>query len=163
MKQSVLIIALLFTFHCSNAQTSYYKGEWTMVNKSDLFTGIFKIDGKSNGTTEAVLIWTYLATDSTNQDMLELYKGKKGKSGIEYAEGKFTAATNDLYLEGKTLVDPDTILGNDKYHLKLAANGKIIYGSTETNGTNEGLLYAVKLDNASGEKEFLAAKAKIKK
>ncbi len=163
MKQALLIIALLFTIHISNAQTSYYKGEWTMINKSDLFTGIFKIEIKPNGTAIAALIWTYLATDSSNQEMINIYKGKKGKSGIEYAEGKFTAATNDLYLDGKSLIDPHTILGNDKYHLKQAANKQAIYGSTEANGTNEGLLYAVKLDNAAGEKEFSAAKVRIKK
>jgi len=39
----------------------------------------------------------------------------------------------------------------------------VIYGTTETQGTNEGMLYAVKLNDAAGEKEFMAAKARVKK
>jgi hypothetical protein len=163
MKQILLIFLLLFTLQCSYAQTSYYKGEWTMLNKQDLFTGIFKIEIKKDGTVNAELLWTYLAVDSTRQDMIDLYKGKKGRSGIEYATGNFSAAGNDLYFEGKEKDDPYVILGVDKYHLKLAANKQAIYGTTETGGTNEGLLYAVKMDNETGKKEFSAARSKIKK
>ena len=163
MKQVLLIITLLFIVQCSFAQTSYYKGEWTTKNKYDLFTGIFKIEIKKDGTANAELLWIYQATDSSNQEMVNLYNGKKGKSGIEYATGNFAANTNDLYFEGKEKDDPHVILGVDKYHLKLAANKQAIYGYTETGGTNEGLLYAVKMNEAGGKKEFMAAKAKVKK
>ena len=132
-------------------------------NKHDLFTGIFKIGIDAEGKANAEIIWTYLATDSTNKDMLEMYKGKKGRSGIEYAEGNFSATTNDFYFEGKRSEDPFVILGLDKYHLKLSADTQVIYGTTETQGTNEGMLYAVKLNDAAGEKEFMAAKARVKK
>jgi hypothetical protein len=155
-----LLLALQYVF--SQASVSYYKGEWTMVNKQDLFTGIFKIGINANGEAKAEIIWTYLATDSTHKDLLEMYKGKKGRSGIEYAEGSFSAATNDFYFEGKRADDPAVILGLDKYHIKLAANKEAIYGTTETEGTNEGLLYAVKLNNKKGEKEFMASKALVK-
>jgi hypothetical protein len=155
-----LLLALQYGF--SQASISYYKGEWTTVNKHDLFTGIFKIGINAEGKAKAEIVWTYLATDSTNKDLQEMYKGKKGKSGIEYAEGSFSAATNDFYFEGKRADDPAVILGLDKYHIKLAANKQAIYGTTETQGTNEGLLYAVKLNSATGEKEFMAAKARVK-
>lgn len=46
MKQILLALALLFTITGSNAQTSYYKGEWTSINKTDLFTGFLKLDIK---------------------------------------------------------------------------------------------------------------------
>ena len=65
--------------------------------------------------------------------------------------------------EGQKADDPALILGLDKYHLKLSVNKQAIYGTTETQGTNEGLLYATKLNSASGEKEFTAAKARVKK
>jgi hypothetical protein len=163
MKQLLLIFMLLFTLTCSFAQISYYKGEWTSKNKTDLFTGIFKIDIKKDGIVNAELLWIYRAIDSSNQELVNLYAGKKGKSGIEYATGNFSPNTNDLYIEGKEKDDPDVILGVDKYHLKLTANKQAIYGFSETGGTNEGLLYAVKMNEAGGKKEFMAARAKVKK
>lgn len=157
----MLLLALQYGF--SQAAVSYYKGEWTMVNKHDLFTGILKITIDAAGKTRAEMVWTYLATDSADKDMVEMYTGKKGKSGIEYAEGIFSATTNDFIFEGQKADDPALILGLDKYHIKLSANKQAIYGTTETQGTNEGLLYAIKLNNASGEKEFMAAKARVKR
>ncbi len=157
----MLLLALQYGF--SQASVSYYKGEWTMVNKHDLFTGILKITIDAAGKTRAEMVWTYLATDSTDKDMVEMYTGKKGKSGIEYAEGSFSATTNDFIFEGQKADDPALILGLDKYHIKLSANKQAIYGTTETQGTNEGLLYAIKLNNATGEKEFMAAKARVKR
>ena len=58
-----LLLALQYCF--SQASVSYYKGEWTMVNKQDLFTGILKITINTEGRTSAEMVWTYLATDST--------------------------------------------------------------------------------------------------
>lgn len=156
----VLVLTVLSAF--SQASVSYYKGEWTEVNKHTLFTGIFKISIDPNGETKAELVWTYLAIDSANREMMIMYQGKKGRTGIEYAEGSFSETTNDLEFEGKRTDDPSLILGLDKYHLKLAANKQVIYGKTETQGTNEGLMYAVKMDNKKGEKEFNEAKARVR-
>lgn len=163
MKQILVILVLLFTFNCSNAQTTYYNGEWTKLNKTDLFSGIFQLVVKPDGTVKTAFIWTYLAVDSTNQELVQYYKDKKGASGIEYGDGTFNSETGYFSLEGKDLADPNEILGKDKYHLKLAVNKQVIYGSTETEGTNEGLFFGVKMNNADGEKEFAAASAKIKK
>lgn len=162
MKKIFVSLILLCCLQHVFSQVSYYKGEWTMVNKNDLFTGIFKIDITTDGSVKAEIVWTYLAVDSTSNELVEHYKGKKGKAGIEYAEGQFSAATNDFTFEGKKADDPFAILGLDKYHIKLAYNKQAIYGSTETQGTNEGLLYAIKLPDAVGKKEFNTAKAKIK-
>jgi hypothetical protein len=165
MKKIFLSVTLLLALQCgfSQAAVSFYKGEWTMVNKQDLFTGIFKISMDAEGKTSAEMIWTYLATDSTNKEFVAMYAGKKGRSGIEYAVGSFSATTNDFIFEGQKADDPALILGLDKYHIKLSANKQAIYGTTETQGTNEGLLYAIKLNTANGEKEFTAAKARVKK
>ena len=130
MKQFLITAVLLFSINCCMAQVSYFKGEWATVNKQDLFTGIFKIAVKKDGTANAEIVWTYLATDSTRQEMVDLYKGKKGRSGTEYLEGRFDAATGDFYFEGKEKDDPDMILGLDKYHAKLSANKQVIYGTT---------------------------------
>jgi hypothetical protein len=163
MKKIFLSLALLLTIQCCFAQVAYYKGEWTMIDRHDLFTGIFKISMNAAGKVKAEIVWTYLAIDSTSKDYMDMYQNKKGKSGIEYAEGNFSSATNDLYFEGIKKDDPFIILGVEKYHLKLAANKQAIYGSTETEGTNKGLLYAVKLNYTAGKKEFRGAKTKIKK
>lgn len=163
MKQFVLIFSLLCTWQTVLSQTNYYKGEWTRVNKHELFTGIFKIDITNDGKAQAELVWTILAADSTSRYYIDYYNGKKGKSGIEYAEGFFSAVTNDLYLAGKEKDDPYLILGLDKYHLKLSSNKQVLYGTTETEGTNEGLFYAAKLNNESGVKAFLTAKTTVKK
>lgn len=163
MKNILLIVVLAFAVNTGFAQVTYYKGEWTMKNKHDLFTGIFKIGIKKDGNATGQFVWTFLAVDSTNSSMVGTYSGKKGMSGIEYVEGNFNAATHDFYFVGKSKDDPNKILGLDKYHLKLAANKQAIYGSTETEGTNEGLVFAVKLTNEAGEKEFMAAKEKVKK
>ena len=162
MKKIFATLTLLLCLQSVFSQVTYYKGEWTMKDKTDLFTGIFKIDVNAAGKVKAEIIWKYLAIDSTSKDFLEMYKDKKNRSGIEYAEGSFNPATNDFYFEGIKADDPFTILGLDKYHIKLAANKQAIYGTTETQGTNEGMLYAVKLKDAAGEKEFMYAKSKVK-
>lgn len=163
MKKLLATCTLLFCLHHGFAQVTYYKGEWTRLNKQELFTGIFKIVTDASGKVKAEIVWTYLAIDSSNSEMMDMYKGKKGKSGIEYAEGNFTAAGNDIYFEGNKTDDPFVILGTDKYHLKLSTNRQVIYGSTETQGSNEGMLYAIKMNDAAGEKEFMDARAKVKK
>ena len=163
MKKLFVTLILLLSLQCGFSQVSYYKGEWTSINKQDLFTGILKIRIAADGQVKAQIVWTYLAIDSTNKDMLEMYKGKKGRSGIEYTEGYFSASTNDFNFEGKKLDDPFVILGLDKYHLKRSANKQAIYGTTETQGTNEGMLYAVKISYAAGKKEFTVAKKKVNK
>jgi hypothetical protein len=163
MKNILLIFVMILAAYTNIAQVTYYKGEWTMKNKHDLFTGIFKIGIKKDGNVTGQFVWTFLAADSTNSSMVDMYSGKKGMSGIEYVEGNFNGATNDFYFEGKSKDDPNNILGLDKYHLKLAASKQAIYGSTETEGTNEGMLFAVKLTNDTGEKEFMAAKEEVKK
>lgn len=158
---------LLLTFFClamfpAIAQVAYYKGEWTMVDKHDLFTGIFKIEIKNDGTVTGQLAWTYLETDSTDDFMLTSYKGKKGKQGLEFVEGKYAPSTHDIYFEGKDKSDPYEILGLDKYTLKYSADKQVIYGTTATEGTNKGLFYAIKMNNAAGAAAFNAAKMKVK-
>lgn len=164
MKKWVLITLLSIITYCSNAQLAYYKGEWTMIDQQDLFTGIFKISLKKDGTVSGQLVWTYQATDSTDNNTLALYKGKrKGTIGIENVEGHYTAATRSIYFEGIRKVDPDEVIGLDKYTLKLSNNKQVIYGTTATGGSNKGLFYAVKINNQTGEKEFNAATTTLKK
>lgn len=163
MKKIFATLTILLCLQYGYAQVSYYKGEWTRLNKQELFSGIFKIGLDASDHVKVEIVWTYLATDSSNSQLLEMYKGKKGRSGIEYAEGNFSASANDLTFEGLRADDPFTILGLDKYHLKLSADKKVIYGTTETDGSHEGMLYAVKLPDAAGEKEFKATKARVKK
>ena len=133
-----------------------------MVDKHDLFTGIFKIEIKNDGTVNGQLTWTYLATDSTDDFMVSSYKGKKGKQGLEFVEGKYVPSTHDIHFEGKDKNDPYQLLGLDKYTLKYSADKQVIYGTTATNGTNKGLFYAIKMNNAAGEAAFNTERSKMK-
>ncbi len=162
MKKLLLFFFLCFLLYKSNAQL-YYKGEWSKMNKHDLFTGIFKITIKNKVEVSGELVWTYLATDSSDHSFTNHYKEKKGRKGIEYVEGSFNPATNDIYFEGRSKDDPDDLLGLDKYSLKLSANKEVLYGKTDANGDKDGMIYAIKLNAAAGEREFNAAKLKVKK
>ena len=161
MKRILILAAVFFISYNSNAQ-SYFKGEWTKLNKNDLFTGIFKITIKNVGTVSGELLWTYLAIDSSDNFLKEHYKGKKGRSGIEYVVGTIDTKTNEIYFEGKSKDDPNDILGLDKYSLKLSANKKVLYGKTDSNGGKDGMFYGIKMNAAAGAKEFNAIRSKMK-
>ena len=160
-------ISIIFLYCCFmqslGAQVTYYKVEWSMKNKQDLFTGICKIELKDNTDIKGEIAWTFLAVDSTDKSMMDMYEGKKGKSGIEKVGGSYTATTHDVYFEGIDKDDPNLILALDKYSLKLSANKQVLYGTTATGGTNSGMFYAVKLNNAVGAGKFAMAKARLSK
>lgn len=163
MKKLISIPILFFLVYNGFAQAAYYKGEWTVKDKTDLFTCISKIEIQKDGTAKGTFIWKYISIDSNNAELVQLYKGKKGRSGIEYTEGRFNANTNDLFLSTSKLEDPNQIIGLTKYYIKLSADKEIIYGTT-TNLSDEepGMFYAAKM-NGSAEKEFFTLQNKIKK
>ena len=163
MKKMLIASLSLVLVQSLTAQVYYYKAEWTMKNKHDLFTGICRIEIKDQDIVKGKLVWKFLAVDSTDQSMMDMYKGKKGKTGIEYVEGTYTRSTHDIFFEGKDKDDPYEVLGLDKYSLKISDNKQVLYGTTATGGTNSGLFYALRLNAADGAKKFAAAKAKCKK
>jgi len=164
MKKLLLALGLLISVHLANAQkTLYFKGEWTKMNKGELFTGVFKITIDANNMVKGELLWTYLATDETSDFLSQHYKGKKGKSGIEFVEGTYDPSTHDMHFEGKNKTDPYEVIGTDKYSLKLSINKKVLYGLTATEGTNEGMFYGVQVDGRSVSQQLIAAKLKLKK
>lgn len=162
MKKLLLLSFICLAMTPSIAQVAYYKGEWTMVDKHDLFTGIFKIDIKNDGRVNGELVWLYLATDSSDNVMVDMYKGKKGRQGIEIVEGRYSPLTHDLYLKGEDKVDPYIVLGLEEYSLKYSVDKQVIYGTTATGGTNKGLFYAIKMNSAAGAAAFNTAKQKVK-
>ena len=155
---------ILILFCCGSlaisslAQTSYYKGEWTTLNSTDLFTGIFKIDIGKDNTVSGTLVWTYISVDSSKSEMVDLYKGKKGKKGIEYVSGTYNPLTRDMSFEGNKKDDPDNVIGVDKYSLKLSTDRSTLYGTTNHGGTNDGFFLARKIDRAIAEKQINADK-----
>jgi len=161
MKRSILALTLCFVASYNYAQTSYYKGEWTKKDKSDLFTGILKVEMKKDGRVNGEIVWLYLAADSTDASLLEMYKGKKGRQAIEVVEGRYSPMTNELYWAGEEKIDPDNIISLDIYNLKISADKQVIYGTTDSNGTNSGLFYAIKMNGAAAT-AFNAAKNKVK-
>ena len=162
MKKFILGFLLFVSSDTAFSQTSlFFKGEWTVTDRNELFTCYCKLDILPGAVVKAEFIWTYLATDSSNQELVTYYKGKKGKTGIEFARGTFTAHTNDIFLSTTDLNDPETILGKGKYYLKISADRQAIYGTTATpEGTDPGLFYAVK--TAISNNEFDQLKSKIK-
>lgn len=162
MKKFILGFFLFALANTAFSQVSlFFKGEWSMTDKNDLFTCYCKLEILPGAAARAEFIWTYIATDSSNQDMVTYYKGKKGKTGIEFARGTYTAHTNDIFLSTTDLNDPDSLLGKGKYYLKISEDRQAIYGKTATmEGTDPGLFYGVKI--AISNKEFEGLKAKIK-
>lgn len=161
MKKIISAMALFLVVHSCLAQVTYYKGEWTVKNKSDLFTCVCKVEIQKDGTVKGEFIWTYISIDSSNAELVEMYKGKRNRSGIEYTEGGYKNTGNDLYLETTKLTDPWKILGTTKYLIKLSADKLVLYGiTTNLNDEAPGLFYAVKMQS-SGEKEFHSLKTKI--
>ena len=164
MKKLILALGLCISGLLVQAQTTmHFKGEWTRMNKSELFTAVMKISIDANGMAKGELLWTYVETDITDNALVEHYKGKKGKQAIEFVEGTYTPSTHDLYFEGKNKTDPNDIIGMDKYNLKLSADKKVLYGLTDDNGSNEGMFYAVRVDGRSVSQQLNAAKVKLKK
>ena len=162
MKKFIFGLILFASTQTAFSQvSSFYKGEWAMTDKNDLFTCYCKLEILPGAAARLEFIWTFLATDSSNQDMMTYYKGKKGKTGIEFTKGTYTAATNDVFLSSTDMVDPESILGKGKYYLKISADRQVIYGSTASpEGTDPGLFYAVKI--AMSNAEFEGMKSKIK-
>jgi hypothetical protein len=143
-----------------SAQVSYYKGEWTKVNSQENFSALVRLDVKDSLVTGEI-IWTFIAIDSTNGDLVKYYKGQKGKMGIENVKGMYSAKTHDIQFEGMSKTDPDLIIGMDKYLLKLSADKMVIYGRTLADGENNGLVYFYKTDSSIASKEFKALKTNI--
>jgi hypothetical protein len=153
-------IMILLSSATAFSQVSYYKGEWTKVNTQDNFAGFLRIEIRDTVVTGEI-IWTYRSIDSTDETMVKYYKGQKGKMGIEIVEGVFSAASSDIHLQGTSKIDPDNIIGMDKYLLKLSYDKTTMYGRTLSNGENTGLVYFTKVNAAVAEKEFRAKKDKI--
>ena len=161
MKKIISTAALLLIVYTCFAQVTYYIGEWTVKDKPDLFTCVCKIEIQNDGIVKGELIWTYISIDSSNAELAKAYKGKEGRSGIEYVEGIYKAAIKDIYLETIKLTDPWKILGSTKYLIKLSADQQVLYGiTTALNDEEPGLFYAAKMQ-LSGEKKFHSLKTKI--
>lgn len=152
-----LVIMIPVLVYC---QTTYYKGEWSTSGGTSLYKAVIKLT-ITHTVAEAAIYWTYVSCDSSKDDLVKFMEGKQGKSAIEYTNGFTRPVHRDIYLTGKYTYDPHTVIGMDEYRLKLSADGQVLYGKTEAGGTGNGLIYAIKLSNTSGEKEVAALKTKI--
>jgi hypothetical protein len=162
MKKILALIIVFFYASPLFAQTAYYKGEWRTVNKDELFTGIFRVKIKDQSVVTGKLIWVYHATDSSSAELMQLYKGKKGKVAMEIVEGVYNPVTGDIYWEGTSKKDPQQIIGTDKYTLKLSGDRQVMYGKTDSNGADNGLFYGRRMNYKTGAKLFAALRKKIK-
>lgn len=160
MKKILLSFALIFYLGNAFAQVTYYKGEWTKVNSEANFSAFLKLEIKDS-MAKGEIIWTFKAIDSADDVSIKYYKGQKGKMGIEYVKGIFSAKTYDIQFEGISKTDPDLIIGMDKYLLKLSLDRSVIYGRTLANGENNGLVYFYKVNSLTVAKEFNSLRSKI--
>lgn len=162
MKKILSAVILCFFMYSSIAQTNYYRGEWTVKDKTTLFTCLCKIEIQKDGIVRTEFIWKYISIDSNNTELVQAYKDKKGKTGIEYSEGRYEAGTGDIYLQTESMTDPHHILGPSKYYIRLSADKQALYGTTTNpNGEEPGLIYAIKLSSPAA-KEFNVLKSKVK-
>ena len=160
MKKILLSLVVIFYWCNAFAQVTYYKGEWTKVNSEENFSAFLKLEIKDS-VAKGEIIWTFKAIDSADDASIKYYKGQKGKMGIEYVKGIFSAKTYDIQFEGTSKTDPDLIIGMDKYLLKLSLDRSVIYGRTLANGENNGLVYFYIADGLTAAKEFNLLKANI--
>lgn len=156
----ILPVFIFINFPDVSAQVTYYKGEWTTINRQENFSGLLLLDIKDSLVTGEI-IWTFVSIDSADVELMKYYKGLKGKMGIENVQGMYLAKTFDIQFQGISKTDPDKIIGMDKYLLKLSRDKLCIYGRTLSNGENNGLVFFYKINTAAAEKEFKNLKAKI--
>ena len=146
MKKLFFTSLLFVAFTVSKSQVIYYTGEWTKINNQSNFSAILRLEIKDTLVT-ANILWTFMAIDSSDAEALKYYKDKKGKFGIEYAHGKYSASSHDIMMQGEVKTDPDLIIGLDKYLLKWSLDKKVIYGKTYSNGDKDGLVYFIRSDD----------------
>jgi len=163
MKHIIALVCFSFLLTPGKSQTSYYKGEWTTLNSAELFTGVFRIVIGKDNTVNGTLVWTYLAIDSSKSDLVDLYKGKKGKKGIEYVQGTYNPSTREIAFEGYKKDDPYEVIGTDKYTLKLSSDRNVLYGTTYHDGGNDAYFYALKTDRSVAEKQINEARRLLNK
>jgi hypothetical protein len=160
MKSCLFPAVILLLAFSGYAQTKYYEGEWSEVNRSIIFKGLLKLDIKNN-STEGQIIWTFIAADSSNPNSVAYYRGKKGLIGIELITGTLNLTASEMTLEGYSKDDPGNVIGLDKYYVKFSMNRSVIYGKTWSNGEHNGLVFFKSLDDKTGaEKEKLLLKIK---
>src|SRR5690242_16527096 len=111
MKKILPLIIFLLPLSATSQTVSFYKGEWSVPDKQDLFSCTCKLMIEANGTADIIFIWTYKAIDSVDEVMMKLYKGKKDDSGIEMASGHYDNRSLDVEVTSIKLVDPHVILG----------------------------------------------------
>ena len=109
MKKIFLSLTVLFYLSNAFAQVIYYKGEWTKINSEENFSAFLKLDIKDS-VVKGEIIWTFKAIDSADDAAMKYYRGQKGKMGIEYVKGIYSAKTYDIQFEGTSKTDPDLIL-----------------------------------------------------
>ena len=105
MKKTIITLTLMLLVSLLNAQDLYYKGEWKKVNTKEVFTFFCRLNVNDSSKVSGEILWTFVAIDSTSTDLMALYKGKKGKMGTEYVEGRADFLNGDFYFEGKRKTD----------------------------------------------------------
>jgi hypothetical protein len=147
MKKIVLFFFLLLPLISFSQTTAFYKGEWSVPGKQDLFSCTCKVIYGQNGNADIEFIWTYKAIDSSDDVMIRLYENKKGLSGVELASGHYDKHTHDLEVTGYSLQDPYVILAMAKYSLKVSPDKNLLYGTTsDLEDRSNGVFAAVKVN-----------------
>jgi hypothetical protein len=158
MKKNSVTILLLLLFTISKAQTRYFKGEWTTVKTTILYTCLLKLEIKNDSIIAGEFIWIYLNADSSDTEMVDAFKDKKNQQAREFVKGWYNEHTGDIELTGEHLDDPHEIIGLTRYFLKFSTDKKILYGYTnDIEGENPGLFYAID-DGKNIQRQFSKSK-----
>lgn len=161
MKRSFFILSAMLIALVAISQTTYYKGEWLRTGTTYNYSGFIKLTITDN-QAKAEVIWKLISPDKMNQDDYEFMKDKVGLSAIEILSGSFDAKTRDLNMRGYDKIDPNDIIDEDIYILKISSDNKVIFGKTSAGGSDEGCLYAILQKTATAAVEYAALIKKVK-
>jgi len=108
---------------------------WVDLDRGWEFECEMKLTVDSAGKAEGEIRWTMTRSPRPED------KSRIGLSGTEYVRGTFEAP-NSLSFDGYAKDDPETVIGLDRYRLRVAHGGRWLYGPTWSHGEWTGRFFA---------------------
>lgn len=134
-----LVIIILFFANVAQAQLfTHWKGDWTAVGSSYLYTLEMELEANGNWDVQGKMTWTLEKADSSDETSFQFLKSRIGKTAIEFVKGKYNPTTRTYTIKGIKNQDPDFIITLEKYDLLVSEDGYHITGKTDHHGTWEG-------------------------
>jgi len=101
---------------------THWKGYWVDKANDNMFGAEMDLSIGNGGKVDGTITWTITKSNS------QYYQGKIGASAFEVVAGDFNFANSKLSLTGVSRIDPDSIIAQSKYNLKLSEDKKTLTG-----------------------------------